>query len=40
MLSSVVAGLAGALFLFNVKQFPGTVQGFGYLAIAIRIVGA
>ena len=38
--SSMLAGLAGGIFLFNVKQFPGTCQGYGYLALAILIVGA
>lgn len=40
ILSSVVAGLAGAIFLFNIKQSQGNVQGLGFLALAIMIVGA
>lgn len=40
ILSSALAGLAGALFLFNVKQFEGNTQGLGYLALAIMIIGA
>lgn len=40
ILSSAVAGLAGAIFLFNIKQSQGNVQGLGFLALAIMIVGA
>lgn len=40
LLSSAIAGLAGAIFLFNVKQSQGNVQGLGFLALAIMIVGA
>ena len=40
LLSSAVAGLAGGIFLFNIKQSQGNTQGLGYLALAIMIVGA
>ena len=40
ILGSMAAGLAGAIFLFNVKPFPGSCQGYGYLSLAILIVGA
>lgn len=40
ILSSALAGLAGAIFMFNVKQFEGNTQGLGYLALAIMIIGA
>lgn len=40
LLSSAIAGLAGAIFLFNIKQSQGNVQGLGFLALAIMIVGA
>ncbi len=40
LLSSMLAGLAGALFMFNVKQFSGNTQGYGFLALAIMIAGA
>lgn len=40
VLSSALAGLAGAIFMFNVKQFSGNTQGYGFLAIAIMIAGA
>jgi len=35
-----MAGLAGALFLYNVTQFGGNTQGLGFLALAIMIAGA
>ncbi len=37
---SAFAGLAGAIFLFNINKFQGNTQGLGYLALAIMIVGA
>ena len=40
ILSSAIAGLAGAIYLFNIKQSQGNVQGLGFLALAIMIVGA
>ncbi len=40
LLSSAIAGLAGAIFMFNVKQFSGNTQGYGFLALAIMIAGA
>lgn len=40
LLSSMFAGLAGAFFMFNVKQFGGSVQGLGFLALAIMVAGA
>lgn len=40
LLSSAFAGLAGALFLFNVSTFGGSVQSTGYLGLAILIAGA
>lgn len=40
LLSSALAGLAGALFLYKIQYFQGNTQGFGYLALAIMIVGA
>ncbi len=40
ILSSALAGLAGAIFMFNVKQFSGNTQGYGFLALAIMIAGA
>ena len=40
ILGSMAAGMAGGIFLFNVKQFPGSCQGYGYLSLAILIVGA
>lgn len=40
LLSSALAGLAGAIFMFNVKQFSGNTQGYGFLALAIMIAGA
>lgn len=40
LLSSAIAGLAGAIYLFNIKQSQGNVQGLGFLALAIMIVGA
>jgi ABC-type uncharacterized transport system permease subunit len=36
----MMAGLAGALFLFNAHQFQGNTQGMGFLALAILIAGA
>lgn len=39
LLSSAMAGLAGALFLFKVTGFNGDVQSMGYLALAILITG-
>jgi ABC-type uncharacterized transport system permease subunit len=35
-----LAGFAGAMFVFNVKQFGGNTQGLGYLALGIMIAGA
>lgn len=40
LLSSVFAGIAGGLFMFNIKQFPGSCQALGYLALGILIIGA
>lgn len=40
LFSSAIAGLAGAIYLFNIKQSQGNVQGLGFLALAIMIVGA
>ena len=39
ILSSLLAGMAGALFLFRTIAFNGNVQSMGYLALAILIVG-
>jgi ABC-type uncharacterized transport system permease subunit len=35
-----MAGLAGALFLFNAGQFSGNTAGLGYLALAIMVAGS
>ncbi|XQP55238.1 MAG: ABC transporter permease [Mycoplasmoidaceae bacterium] len=39
LLSSAMAGLAGAIFLFKVTAFMGDVQSMGYLSLAILITG-
>ncbi|MDR0675162.1 MAG: ABC transporter permease [Mycoplasmataceae bacterium] len=39
LLSSAMAGLAGALFLFNAGQFAGNTAGLGFLALAIMVAG-
>ena len=39
ILSSLLAGMAGALFLFRTIAFNGNVQSMGYLALAILIAG-
>jgi len=39
LLSSAMAGLAGALFLFRTNAFNGDVQSMGYLSLAILITG-
>ena len=39
LLSSAMAGLAGALFLFRTTAFNGDVQSMGYLSLAILITG-
>jgi simple sugar transport system permease protein len=39
LLSSAMAGLAGALFLFNAGQFTGNTAGLGFLALAIMVAG-
>lgn len=39
ILSSAMAGLAGALFLFRINSFGGDVQSMGYLSLAILITG-
>lgn len=40
LLSSLMAGLAGALFLFSTGIFKGSCYGLGYLSLAIMIAGA
>lgn len=40
LLGSALAGFAGALFLFNIKQFQGNTQGLGFLSLAILIIGS
>jgi simple sugar transport system permease protein len=40
LLSSALAGLAGAIFLFNVQTFGGNTAGLGFLALAIMVAGA
>ena len=39
ILSSMVAGLAGSLFLFRTNVFNGDVQSMGYLSLGILIIG-
>ncbi|MDR3330393.1 MAG: ABC transporter permease [Mycoplasmataceae bacterium] len=39
LLSSALAGLAGALFLFNTSVFNGNTAGLGFLALAIMVAG-
>ena len=39
LLSSAMAGLAGAIFLFRTTAFNGDVQSMGYLSLAILITG-
>jgi len=39
LLSSAMAGLAGALFLFRTSAFNGDVQSMGYLSLGILITG-
>jgi len=39
LLSSAMAGLAGAIFLFRTVNFNGDVQSMGYLSLAILITG-
>jgi simple sugar transport system permease protein len=40
LVSSLFAGLAGAIFLYKVQQFAGNTQGLGFLALAIMVAGS
>ena len=39
LISGALAGLAGAIYLFRINAFTGSVQSMGYLALAILITG-